>query len=176
MAQRLPAMCNVRGESRRGTTTAETLIAIVVLGVAASAVGKFASTMATGLDDRELSAKIGWEIANAREVIGSWPAQEITEERIESLAVELSEWENGTDAQWVAAVSKISEPAQAVQVELGLRCKIDGQWAEPERLTFWVADADSKQVTGDRTEEGKSTTRVEQANDDPPANTEEDNA
>ena len=130
--------CPLRNR-KYGLTTTEVLVSIAVLGAAVTGVGKFASTMQQGLRDRELSARIGWEVLNAREEIGSWNFAEITAERIEAMPVSDVLHRDILDARWEAQVEIIEQPVAATQVTLALAGNYRGQAARPQRLTFWVA-------------------------------------
>lgn len=124
--------------ARAATTTAETMVAIAILGIAMAGVGRFVASVNQGLRERELSARIGCELINARERIGSWSPEEITKANIERLPVSEVLMGHLQEAHWKASVSAIEEPASALQVELTLVCKYQGQLATPDRLTFWV--------------------------------------
>ncbi len=123
---------------RKASSTMETVVAVVLLGSAIALVGSFVASVNQGLADRELSARIGWEIANAREIVGSWNPVAVTEERIEALPVAESITSRLPDAKWAAQVTPITEPVAAWQVTLQLTCTYQGQAAAPEELTFWI--------------------------------------
>ncbi len=82
----------------------EMLVAISLLAFAVTAMGQFVSQVSSGLRDRELSARIGWEIMNARERIGSWPIDDITVEQIEQLQVSEPLAKSLTAAKFTARV------------------------------------------------------------------------
>ncbi len=121
-----------------GTTTVELIVAMVVLATAVVGVGRFASNTGQGLRARELSSRIGWELANAREQIGSWQPASIAVDKIESLSFSESLRENLDDLRWQAEVEAVSEPAHAIRVVLTLHCRLQDQPARPASLVFWV--------------------------------------
>ncbi len=124
----------------------EMLVAVSLLAFAVTAMGQFVSQVNSGLRDRELSARLGWEIMNARELIGTWPIEDITVEQIEKLLVSEPLAKSLTDAKFKALVVPVDEPLAAIRVTLALECKLAGQLAQPAVLTFWIArqsDGDS---------------------------------
>ncbi len=123
---------------RTATSTAEVIIAVALLAIAASLVGRFVSQVRSGLRDRELSARVGWELQNARERIGSWSTDEITKERIAQLPVSKAVASKLENARLNATVLRIDSPVVATQVTLGLRGELNGQAVQPAVLTFWV--------------------------------------
>ncbi len=118
---------------------AELIVAMAVLATAMVGVGQFASNTGRGLGQRELSSRIGWELANAREQIGSWKPENIAVERIESLPFSASLKNSLDDLRWQAQVESIVEPAHAIRVALTLHCTHHDQPAQPASLVFWVA-------------------------------------
>lgn len=134
-----------RNYRRRAASTAEVLIAIALLVVATSLVGGFVSQVSDGLRDRETSSRLEWELLNAREVIGSWSADEITAERIAELPISAALADRVKNAKLRAIVAQIDKPARAMQVTLGIRCEWQDQLIEPSTLTFWVPLEQSEQ-------------------------------
>lgn len=128
----------------RGTSIAELLVALAILATAMVGVGQFASNTGSGLSQRELSTRIGWELANAREQIGSWQPENINVQQIESLPFSESLNNNLDDLRWRAKVETLTEPARAIRVALTLHCTLHGQPAQPASLVFWVATESPK--------------------------------
>lgn len=124
--------------NRSAVTSMETLVAIIVLSVAAIGVSRFVAAVHSGLRDQELRQRIGWEIENARELIGSWEAEEITEDRIEQLPFSNGLAESLSEVRWVSRVNRVEEPIPASRVTLAIECQHQGQIAKPQELTFWV--------------------------------------
>jgi predicted lysophospholipase L1 biosynthesis ABC-type transport system permease subunit len=124
---------------RAGVSTVEVLVAIALLTAAVVAVGRFAVSANSGLRHRELSARLDWELVNARERIGSWNLAEVTKQRIESLPFSDALAPTFANPRWVAEVKQIEQPARAIQVTLQMHCLFAGQPAIPEKLTFWLA-------------------------------------
>lgn len=134
---------------RAATTTAELIVAMVVLSAAVGGVGRLASSVTSGLRERELSARIGWEIVNAREQIGSWTPGEITSQRIAALPISEALTSQLSHCRWESSVSVIERPARAIRVNLALVCEYQGQQASPQRLTFWVDKGPENAEVGD---------------------------
>ncbi len=131
---------------RKAATTMEMLVAISLLAFAVTGMGQFVRQVNSGLRDRELSARIGWELLNARERIGTWPKERLTVEQIQKLPVSAALAESLEEAQFTASIVTIATPIRATQITLALECKVLGQPAQPAVLTFWVAaegDGDS---------------------------------
>lgn len=124
---------------RNGITTTETIVATAMLGIAVVTVGRFSATVGQGLRDRELSARIGWELVNLRETVGSWPLEKISSSSIESEPANIVSGliEN---PRWDAKVVEVVKPAKAKRVTVKFVCKYRGQTAAPSELTFWVKD------------------------------------
>lgn len=149
---------------RRALTTAETMIAMTLMGVAAASVGTFVSHVSQGLKDRELSARIGWEISNLRETIGSWNVAEITLERIQSVELSPAIRDQLDQPRWEVAVEDVQlgpdsqRRLDAIQISLTLAGIYRGQTVRPEHLTFWVIQEDdaSEQASVDASQSGES--------------------
>ncbi len=132
---------------------AEMIVAMAVLATAMIGVGRFASNTGRGLSQRELSSRIAWELANAREQIGSWKAEDIAVDRIENLPFSTSLENRLDDLRWQAQVETITAPAKAIRVALTLHCTLHAQPARPASLVFWVAaptPMTKRQDTGDQ--------------------------
>lgn len=127
--------------SRRGVSSAEILVAITLLAIAAAIVGRFMSQISHGLDQRELSSRIGWEVESARATVATWAYDEITAENIEK-RLDISEaiGQELEVAAWQADVQDIQEPLLGRRIRLSLACVYSGQTANPVSLTFWVAN------------------------------------
>lgn len=129
--------------NRRGVSSAEILVAITLLAIAAAIMGQFMSQVSRGLNQRELSSRIGWEVENARAEIAAWPYDEITAENIETrLEVSPPVRDKLDLAKWQADVQQIAEPLVGRRIRLSLKCVYSGQNATPVSLTFWVAKPD----------------------------------
>lgn len=126
------------GAGRWGTSVVELLVALALLGTVALGVGQLTVRTKEGLRNRELSSRLNWELKNARETIGAWPVSEITVEKIQQMPISLSLASQLEDLGWEASIEAISQPVDALQVTLTLRCRIDEQAARPVSLTFWV--------------------------------------
>ena len=131
-------MTRQRSNARRAASTAEVMLAIALLAIAAPLVAKFASQVRRGLQDREISARLEWELINVRERIGTWPAEQITAERIGQVPISSSLTEQVPSAKLSAKVSQVEKPVAATQVTLAVQCERGGQTIEPATLTFWV--------------------------------------
>jgi hypothetical protein len=125
------------------------MVAMVILAIAATAVGRFVVSVQKGLRDRELSARIDWELTNARERIGSWPISEVRQEKIEALPISSFLQASLDQPGWRAEVKSISQPIDARQVTLQLQCVWQGQRATPACLTFWVVDEERQETGGE---------------------------
>ncbi len=130
--------CSLRACQRRATTTMEVLVAIALLAVAITLVGGFVHQVKIGLRDRELSTRFDWELMNARELIGSWPLEQITLERIQQISLSESLTNQATNPHLAASIQKIENPRPATQITLAIECELNGQTIQPSILTFWV--------------------------------------
>lgn len=130
---------------RAGVSTVEILVATALLATAITGIGRLAHSTQQGLRDRELAARLHWEIGNAREQIGTWAADEITVARMEALPFSPALSKQLEGLRWQAKVHSISEPATALQVTLAIQCLVDSQAAQPAQLTFWVASSEPQQ-------------------------------
>lgn len=116
----------------------ELLVAIAIMGFAVVAMGQFTSHVNRGLRDRELSARIDWELQNARERIGALAPESITAEQIAKLPVSasLANWLH--EPKFITRIEQMETPVKAIQVTLALECGLNGQTAQPAVITFWV--------------------------------------
>ncbi len=113
-------------------------MALVLLAATANVVGRFVADVHQGLQDRELSSRIGWELENARERIRSWAAADVTQERIEKLPISPMLAQRLVQPRWQAEVQPEELSLAATRVTLQLHCQFRGQTATPAQLTFWV--------------------------------------
>lgn len=121
----------------------ELLVAMALLATATVGIGKFISATTEGLQARELSARIGWELDNARERIGAWADSELTEQQIENLPFSEALTGQLDNLHWSATVTPTAQPAQTKRVHLTIECQLFDQTARPDSLTFWVASVDA---------------------------------
>ena len=124
--------------NRQASITTEAVVSIIILAAAVGVVSRFAATFRAGLNERELSAQIGIEVTNAKELISTWDIGEVTEENISKLPVNEFVAVKLEDARWQAKVVDLDEPIRVRQVSLALVCAYKGQEAKPETLTFWL--------------------------------------
>ena len=124
---------------RNGASLAEVLVAIALLGMATVAIGRFAVMTKQGLRQRELGTRLSTELLNARERIGSWPQEQLTVEQIGAIPFSAELAEQVDDLKWRAIVEAVEEPTRALRVTLKLECTLQGQSAQPQAITFWVA-------------------------------------
>ena len=118
----------------------EVIVAIALLGAAASLVGQFVTQVQRGLRDRELNVRCDWELLNARERIGSWSSEQVTKERIESIEISGPLRKRLESPKFSASVTRMDHPIVAQQVTIGLEAVYNGQVIRPSVLTFWVRD------------------------------------
>jgi hypothetical protein len=92
------------------------------------------------------------ELLNAREVVGSWSFDAVTEERIESIPFAMNKIKAGNgklaasnlvpeySKQWTASVLQVREPIDAKRISLLLKSTPvrSGFPSEVGPLTFWV--------------------------------------
>lgn len=128
----------------RAAATVEAMVATALLAMAAVGVSRFMNSFQQGVRDRELALHLGWEITNTRELIGSWPIEEVTEAAIEDLEMSPAIAAALPDAKWDAKVTELSEPTRMRQVDLRLVCTYRGQISQPEKLSFWILEEGGK--------------------------------
>ena len=130
---------NARPQPQRiGSNTLEVTVALVLLGLTATAVGKFVSQVHVGLRQRQLSQQIGWELENIREQVATWKSDSITAERIENLPIAPALAEQLENPRWHAIVSTIDQPLPVKQVSLSFEYVYLSQSSSPAGLTFWI--------------------------------------
>ncbi len=127
-------------QSRRGgVSSAEAIVATVVLSIAIACVGRFAAGVNRGLHEREVATRIGWQVQNARAKIAAWSYDEISPKNIKRrLTISRSLTEKLQTPSWQATVTLVNEPIPAKRVELSLTCTYNEQRSTPSTLTFWV--------------------------------------
>ncbi|MFN3192409.1 MAG: hypothetical protein ACE361_17995 [Aureliella sp.] len=108
-------------------------------------------TTRRGLIDRELSARIDWEIVNLRERVGAWEPKSITEDAIEDVPVSKELSARFEESKFTAQIEEVNNPLSAKQVTLIFQCTYQGQEIQPAELTFWV-ERKSQVESIDRTE------------------------
>ena len=111
---------------------------MALLTVATVGVGQLMTRSSDGLRDRALSNRLDWELVNAREKIGTWELTQITSENIEQLPFSEALAAQVSKLHWEANVTRIAQPAAALQIQLSLHCTIHEQPTRPVSLTFWV--------------------------------------
>jgi type II secretory pathway pseudopilin PulG len=100
---------------RLAFSTVETIVATVLLGIVVALVGQFSGSVRSGIRDRQLSQRLRWELENVREVISSWPVAEVTQERIETLAISSELEKELEEPRWVATIG--TQPLLKIQKE-----------------------------------------------------------
>lgn len=133
---------------RKGFSTIETLVALALLGMLMLLVGKFATHVRGGLEQRRLAKVLQWELENGREIVGSWPVDQISQERIAHLPFSALVQSELDDLEWYSEVraaplelpnhqtNDMSVPA--LQIRLGLRGTYQEQQLRSNELSFWV--------------------------------------
>jgi len=127
----------------------EVLVAIALLAAATTMVGAFVHQVKAGLRDRELSTRCDWELMNARERIGSWPVEQITQQQIQQISISESLTASIANAHLSAAIQKIENPVPAIQVTLAIEGELNDQTIQPSVLTFWVLSPTGESLTGE---------------------------
>lgn len=131
-------MNQTRNNRRRGTSTAEVLISITLLGLAVLGVGRFSGLMRKSLESRKQAALVEWELENAKQIIASWPVDTVSTQRIAQLSLNQNVASRIKDAAWQAKVVPVEHPIPAVRVELRLVGEYNGQEIQPSDLVFWL--------------------------------------
>ncbi|MCR9291220.1 MAG: hypothetical protein NXI32_00790 [bacterium] len=127
-----------RRSPRLAASVAETVVATALLAIAMSGVGRFAYHLKEGLRNREIGSRIELEMLNLREEVGSWEIADINPQRVEEFPISTGLQAIVEEPHWEAQVVRVSKPAEAVQVTLRLKCRIQGQAASPAERTFWI--------------------------------------
>jgi hypothetical protein len=123
---------------RSGTSVTEIIIATVLLSTAAAGVTRFISHAGTGLQGLEQRHAMMRELENARAIIGSWPIDEVTAEKIEQIPFSASVQPASSTIQWQAQVKRIDVPLAALQITLAIQTVRQQQSSIPVKLTFWL--------------------------------------
>ncbi|MEM8734499.1 MAG: hypothetical protein AAGG44_09775 [Planctomycetota bacterium] len=141
---------------RLGVTTTEALISAIILAITVSMLSSFAVTTRQGLEDRELSARIDWELVNLRERIGTWEPGQITVAAIEAIPVSKVLGERFEESRFTADIKDIGTPIASKQITLAIECKRKGQQIRPAELTFWVKQvADTEKPAAEANDSAK---------------------
>lgn len=123
---------------RRGVfNSMELIVALAVLTVAAVGIGRFVTSVHSGLRELEDQSRLQWELTNARERIGCWRVDHISRERIAQLPISSELSQAYSNLAWRARVQPIEEPHEALQVELSMHGEYRGQPAVLSEITFW---------------------------------------
>ena len=134
---------------RYGTTIMELLIGCVLLSVATISTSMFhtrASMMARSIKVAALAREV---LLDAREEIGTWTVDEVTQERVASLPIR-DELKNVLpEAAWIVRIDTLEEPVIGLRIFLDLQWADGGQIRTASGITFWVADLDSLRATGE---------------------------
>lgn len=123
---------------RQAFSAMELIVSIALLTSALVAVSQFVSHAGRAQHNQELSARLQWEIINARETIGSWHPAQVTPERIVELPVSEQLKEHISGLRWETRVATVRHPLPALRINLQLQGEHLGQAIAPERLTFWI--------------------------------------
>ena len=136
---------NTSNKRTLGTSVGETLVAIGILSILVGLVGQFSNHVRSGIDDLRLNKLIQWETQNARELIGSWPTDQVTQERIEAIEVSTQIEQYLSEATWQASVTStsiqltgIENSIPALAIKLELKGKFKGQSITPVEHHFWI--------------------------------------
>lgn len=131
---------NSRGTTRSAHTIAECLVAFAMLLPIAVLVGKIGLQTEQASRESALASHAFRDLINAREEIGSWAFNDISQSTIESIPFQKSTEFHEDSRRWVTSIEEETEPIQAMRISLSL------QWtsgrseipAEVGPITFWV--------------------------------------
>lgn len=134
--------------SRRGISVTELIVAIALLTVLTSAIGQYVTYVNRAVRMRELMQDIRWELENARESIGSWRSDEITEQRIQEISFSTTLREHLQDPSWVveilpARIHGLEQAESFRTVRLGITAGYLDQTIHPVSLIFWVPNTNA---------------------------------
>lgn len=124
---------------RSGIAILEMLTAVLLLSIAAVGYSRFVVSMNSGLKNLELSSRLSWEIANAREKIRGWSDEKLTEQEIEQLPISEYLTEEIEQLRWQVTIQTVAKPTPTKEIDLQLVGVYQGQRSELQRLVFWVS-------------------------------------
>lgn len=123
---------------RHGITTIEVVISLMLLGITAATVGRFAVHVRQTQEQARINGLARLELANAREVIGAMQFDMIQPERLASLPISKPATLDLANSRWHVEVDSVSEPIVAKRVRLQLQWLSMEQTRTTDALTFWV--------------------------------------
>ncbi|MFO1062717.1 MAG: hypothetical protein U0892_02430 [Pirellulales bacterium] len=103
---------------RPGITTMEVVISLMLLGITAATVGRFAVHVRQTQEQARINGLARLELANAREVIGAMRFDMIQSEQLASLPLSKPLTLDLADSRWNVEVDAVSEPIVGKRVRL----------------------------------------------------------
>ncbi len=110
----------------------------MLLTAAAATVTALNARMKRAFQERTRIQHVWNDVRNVRQIIGSWNASDVTQDRIESLSISEELKRHWPDIRWESQVEDIASPVEGKRVYLGLRWTQGNQRTAPLGLTFWV--------------------------------------
>jgi hypothetical protein len=125
---------------RAGHTVAECLAAFAMLAPIAVLVTKIDWQNDRANRDNSLAAAAHRDLINARETVGSWDFETVSQANIESIDIPLDAEFKDRKRTWLVVVQDVTAPITAKQVTLSMRWNESGQTPVQEAgpITFWV--------------------------------------
>jgi hypothetical protein len=143
--------------SRWGTTTMEVIVGCALMATALLTTSIYRTRIVASSHDLRAATLARAEVINARELIGSWPADAITETRITELSLREDLRRALPESNWIANVATVDEPIIGKRVFIDLQWTSFGQTHSTSGITFWVSgspksnsDAESPVTNGDQ--------------------------
>ena len=140
-SDRMKSRCITRSTRPTGHTVAECLVAIAMLLPIAILVSKIGLQTERSSRESVLASHALRDLINAREQIGSWPYENVSVARIQSISIPENLAFEASSREWLVSVEEVSEPISAKTISLSM------QWTpvrsefptEVGPITFWVS-------------------------------------
>ena len=119
----------------------EVLVGCGILVAAALTTSMFHARTQASARAVRLAAQARSAVLNAREELGSWPASELSLDRIEQLTIPDELSEALPEARWIINLQQVDEPIQGKRVFIDLQWRgSGGQLQSTSGITFWVSE------------------------------------
>lgn len=134
---------NSRKLFRFGTTSIEVIVGCVLMTAALVTVGIFQTRITKSESTLRQAALARTEVRNAREVVGSWPLEMVTDASVSQIQISPGVQATLPDARWIAKVFETEQPVRGKRVFLDLEWSRNEQIHSTSGITFWVTAEES---------------------------------
>lgn len=128
---------------RLGTTSTEVIMACALMTAAMVTLAGFQSRITKSVSTLRQAVQARTEVRNARELVGSWQYEKVTEAAISEIELGPDGLATLPNARWIVNVVETEQPVSSKRVFLDLEWSRNDQVHTSSGISFWVTDMGS---------------------------------